>query len=219
MKKSSHAGRLALSALLLVFCGALRAMAAEEVYAVDPVHSNVQFRIRHLMSRVTGSFNSYSGEIRLDRKNLSKGSVALEVDAASIDTRNEKRDQHLKSAEFFDVEKFPTLTFKSTKITVDAKDPNKLTVAGDLTMHGVTKPVTLDVQVEGFGKDPWGNERVGFVVDGGVNRKDFGILWNQALDAGGTLLGDEVELLIAIEGVKKVEAPPEEKKAGEAKKG
>jgi polyisoprenoid-binding protein YceI len=219
MQRSNRTRLLGLLVTMLALAASLPALAAEDVYTIDPAHSNVQFRIRHLMSKVTGSYTKFSGDIRLDRANLAKGSVTLDIDAASIDTDNEKRDGHLKSADFFDVEKNPKITFKSTKVTVDPKDPNKLTVAGDLTMHGVTKPVTLDVAVQGFMKDPWGNERAGFDVSGKLNRKDFGVVWNKTLDEGGTLLGDDVEILIAIEAVKEVPQAPEAKKAEGVKKG
>lgn len=211
-----HALPVALFALALA---AAPALAAEEVFTIDPVHTSVQFRIRHFVSRVTGSFNTYSGEVHLDRANLAKGSVAFELDAASIDTRNEKRDGHLRGPDFFDVEKNPKITFKSTKVTVDEKNPNNLSVAGDLTMHGVTKPITLVAVLEGFLTDPWKNERVGFTVSGTIDRKDFGIVWNQTLDQGGTMLGDDVEVMIGIEAVKKAAAAPETKKTEETKKG
>jgi polyisoprenoid-binding protein YceI len=219
MQRSNRTRFVGLLVTMLALVASLPALAADDVYSIDPSHSNVQFRVRHLMSKVTGSYTKFSGEIRLDRANLAKGSVTLDIDAASIDTANEKRDAHLKSADFFDVEKNPKLTFKSTKVTADPKDPNKLTVVGDLTMHGVTKPVTLDVAVQGFMKDPWGNERAGFDVSGKLNRKDFGVVWNKTLDEGGTLLGDDVEILIAIEAVKEVPQAPEAKKAEEVKKG
>src|SRR5262245_19006082 len=219
MQRSNRARLLGLLVTILVLAAALPALAANDAYSVDPVHSNVQFRIRHLMSKVTGSYTKFSGKIQLDRANLASGSVTLDIDAASIETKNEKRDAHLKSADFFDVEKNPKITFKSTKVTVDPKDPNKLTVLGDLTMHGVTKPVTLNVELGGFMKDPWGNDRACFDVSGKLDRKDFGLLWNKTLDEGGTLLGDDVEILIAIEAVKEKPEAPEAKKTEGTKKG
>jgi polyisoprenoid-binding protein YceI len=191
------------------------ALAAEQTYSFDPSHSSMGFRVRHLMSKVAGNFGSFTGELRMDPADLAKGSVSLEIDASSIDTANEKRDGHLKSADFFAADSFPKITFKSTKVT--SKSEDHLLVDGLLTMRGVTKPVTLDVVYGGMMTDPWGNTRTGFDVTGKVNRKDFGILWNKTLDQGGTLLGEDVDLVISIEAVQAAEEPAAGK--GEAKKG
>lgn len=198
---------LAMTTLL----GVRPARAAEEVYTIDPVHSGVTFKIRHLTTKTPGEFDNFSGEIRLDRKDPANSVVSVEIDAASINTRNEDRDKHLRSPDFFAVDSFPKIIFKSTKVAV--KDESHLVLDGLLTIRGVTKPVALNVEVGGFARDPWGNDRAGFEATTKVNRKDFGIVWNKALDAGGFLLGDDVEIAIAVEAVKKVE------KASEAKKG
>ncbi len=209
----------ALLAALFAFAVAVPALAAEEVYSIDPVHSNVSFRIRHLTAKVTGAFMTYTGEIRLDRADLSKGSVTFEIETASINTNNTDRDNHLRSPDFFEAEKHPKITFKSTKVTVDKDDPNRMSVDGMLAMKGVSKPVSLKVELGGFVKDPWGNEKAGFDVTGRLNRKDYGILWNKALDAGGFVLGDDVDVMISLEAAKKKEPAPETKKAEEGKKG
>lgn len=174
---------------------------AAETYTVDASHSEANFKIRHMMSNVTGSFNDFSATVLLDRKNPSASSVDFTINAASVDTDNESRDKHLKSAEFFEVEKYPTITFKSTKIVPAGKD--RYNVTGKLTIRDVTKVVTLPVAFLGFGKDPWGNERAGFEIETTLNRKDYGLKWNKALDQGGYLLADDVKVMIDLEGVKK----------------
>ena len=168
------------------------ALAAPDVYKIDPVHSQVNFSIRHLVSRVQGRFRTVGGEITLDKDNLAASKVTAEIDATSIDTGNEKRDGHLKSDDFFKTEKNPKITFASTAVTAPSKD--KLSVVGNLTMAGVTKPVTLDVNVNGFMPG-----LAGFEAKTKVNRKDFGINWNRTLDAGGVLLGDDVDITITVE--------------------
>ncbi len=209
----------ALLAALFVLALAAPALAAEEIFTIDPVHSSVHFKIRHLTAKVTGAFMTYTGEIRLDRADLSKGSVTFEIETASINTNNTDRDNHLRSPDFFEAEKHPKITFKSTKVTVDKDDPNMLTVDGTLAMKGVSKPVSLKVELGGFVADPWGNEKAGFDVTGRLNRKDYGIAWNKALDAGGFILGDDVDVMISLEAAKKKEPAPETKKAEETKKG
>lgn len=170
------------------------------VYSIDNSHSSVGFSIRHLVSNVHGSFQKFSGTVDLDEKNLSKLAVAADIDPASIFTNEPKRDAHLQSADFFDVQKFPKMTFKSSS----AKDlgNGKVELTGDLTMHGVTKPVTLSVSFLGADKDPWGNTRAGFSATGKVNRKDYGIVWNKTLDNGGVMVGDDVTIQIDVEAVK-----------------
>jgi polyisoprenoid-binding protein YceI len=170
-----------------------------ETFTIDPAHSEVGFQIRHLVSQVRGRFNDFSGTIQLDPKNLPSSSVEFQIKAASIDTNQPDRDKHLRSADFFDVEKFPEITFKSKSIKPAGKDTYNVT--GTLTMHGVSKevPVTL----LGQAKDPWGNTRAGFETATTLNRKDYGIVWNKALDNGGALLGDDVKVEINLETVKK----------------
>ncbi len=177
----------------------LPALASAEVksFKVDPAHSNVGFSIRHLMSKVRGAFGQFEGTIQYDPANPSASSVSFTVQAASIDTQHEDRDKHLRSPDFFDVEKFPTLTFKST--SVKAAGDGQLEVTGDLTIHGVTKSVTVPVEVLGMGPHPRGGQVAGFESEFTVNRKDFGIVWNRILDAGGALLGDEVTIELAVE--------------------
>ena len=178
---------------------------AADTYVVDKSHSEVSFQIRHMMSKVRGYFGDFTGTINADSAKPEASSVEFTIKATSINTANEDRDKHLRSADFFEVEKFPEISFKSSKIKLLGKDRYEAT--GDLTMHGVTKVVTLPVSFLGVAKDPWGNERAGFETATSLNRKDFGIVWNKALDAGSLLLGDEVSISIAMETVKKKEAP------------
>jgi polyisoprenoid-binding protein YceI len=170
-------------------------------WKLDPTHSGVHFSVRHLMvSKVRGAFTGYAVDLAFDPKNPTAGKVDVSVDVSTIDTKEEKRDAHLKSADFFDVEKYPTMTFKSGK--VEAKDAENFLVHGDLTIHGVTKPVVLDVEFTGEAKDPWGNSKAGFSAHTSINRKDFGLGWNQALETGGVLVGEKVEITIDLELVK-----------------
>ena len=175
---------------------------AADTFNVDKTHSSAQFKIRHMMSNVTGNFGDFSGTITADREKPSNSSVEFAMKAASINTADEDRDKHLRSADFFDAAQFPEIAFKSTKITsTGTKDLYNVT--GNFTMHGVTKVLTIPVTFLGFGKDPWGNERAGFEIETTLNRKDFGINWNKALDQGGYLLADEVKVTINLEAVKK----------------
>lgn len=177
-------------------------LAAPEVYKIDPNHTQVNFSIRHLVSRVQGRFRTVGGEIALDKDNWAASKVTAEIDATTIDTGNEKRDGHLKSDDFFKTEKNPKITFVSTGVTAPGKD--KLSVAGDLTMAGVTKPVTLDVTINGFMPG-----LAGFEAKTKVNRKDFGINWNHTLDTGGVVLGDDVDITITVEAkLPAKDAPP-----------
>ncbi len=172
-----------------------------DTFNVDKVHSESTFQVRHMMSKVSGKFDDFSGKVNADRAKPSASSVEFTIKAASINTGNADRDKDLRSANFFDVEKFPEITFKSSAI-VPTKKKDVYDVTGDLTMHGVTKHVTLPVEFNGFGKDPWGGERAGFSLTTTINRKDYGINWNKALDNGGVLLGEEVTININIEAVK-----------------
>ena len=169
-------------------------------YNIDPAHSQVGFKVRHLMSQVRGGFNEFSGTVSLNPAKLETSSVEFKIKAASIDTGVADRDKHLRSPDFFDVEKYPELTFKSTSIKATGKDAYAVT--GNLTIHGVTKQVTLPVTFLGTARDPWGNERAGFETSATLDRKDYGIVWNQALDAGGFILGDEVKIDIGLEAIK-----------------
>ena len=183
-------------AVLLLAWGASAA-----TYEADPSHSKVGFQIRHLVSQVPGSFNDFTATIEYYEKKPEKSSVKAEIKTVSIDTDNEKRDAHLRGEDFFDVEKHPTTTFESTK--VKKVDDDTLQVEGILNLHGVEKPVTLDVEVHGTIKNPWGKMVAGFTATTTINRKDFGIEWNKALDQGGFMLGDDVKLTINIEAAAK----------------
>ena len=174
---------------------------AAEVYTIDTVHSEADFKIRHMMASVSGSFTDFSGTISIDRLNPSASSVEFTIKAASIDTKEPKRDKHLRSADFFDAEQFPTITFKSTRVTPAGKDLYNVT--GLFTMHGVTKSITLPVKFLGFARDSWGNDVAGFEVETVIDRKDYGIVWNKALDYGGLYLGDEVNVSMSIEAARK----------------
>ena len=189
---------LALTALPLF------AQDAPEAWSVDKGHSTATFKIRHFTANVVGQFRDFDGAIHIDRANPARSSVEFTIQAKSIDTGSERRDNHLRSADFFDVEKFPTITFKSTAVAARSKDV--FDVTGDLTMHGVTKRVTLPVTFLGFMKHPRG-EKAGFEIETTLNRKDYGITWNRALDEGGFLLSDEVKVSINLEVDKKVPAP------------
>lgn len=201
--------RNALRALALVvalsFASAVQA--APTTYAIDTNHSHVGFSVRHFFSKVPGNFTKFTGSIVYDPAKPAEAKVNAEIDASSINTRNEKRDGHLKTEDFFWAEKHPTLTFESSKVT--AAGEGKLKVEGNLTMRGVTKPVVLDVTYLGAGETGNGESRAGFEAVTKVNRKDFGINWNRTLDQGGVMLGDDVEIRIDIEAVHKSEAKAE----------
>jgi polyisoprenoid-binding protein YceI len=158
--------------------------------------------VRHMMSKVTGKFDDFSGVVNVDRANPAASSVEFTIKTASINTGDANRDKHLRTADFFDAEKNPEIHFKSTSIS-PSKTKNVYNVTGDLTMRGVTKRVTLPVEFLGFQKDPWGNERAGFAVETTLNRKDYGINWNKALDNGGFLVGDDVKISINLETLPK----------------
>ena len=188
---------LALAAVLAVIVPAVRA----DVYEIDASHSQVGFRIRHLVGKVPGRFTKFSGTVEFTPGKPETWKATASIDPASINTDNEKRDGHLRSPDFFDVEKHPEMSFKSVKVAGFKGDKAKL--HGELTMHGVTKPVVLDLELGGTTKDPWGNTRAGFTATGTINRKDFGIVWNKALDADGLMLGEEVSISLEVEAVLK----------------
>jgi len=188
--------------LALLLAGALMVGSAafagtEKNYAIDNAHSTASFKIKHLVSKVAGSFKDFSGTFTFDEKNPKSFKGSFSIKADSIFTNEAKRDEHLKSADFFDTAKFPTLTFVAKELkSVGGK---KYKLSGDFTMHGVTKAVTFDTEYLGAGKDPWGNDKVGFSATTRINRKDFGMVWNKVLDNGGILLGEEVEIDVQIE--------------------
>jgi len=180
-------------------------VAAQSAWAFDQAHSSVNFTVRHMVvSKVRGRFTKWDGTLAMDETNPAGGSVEVAIDAGSIDTGVEQRDGHLKSPDFFDVAKYPTLTFRSTK--VEAAGAGALRVTGDLTMHGVTRPVVLEVEYSGSAKDPWGGVRAGFSARTTIDRKDFGLTYNQLLETGGVLVGETVEIAIEAEMVKQVPA-------------
>lgn len=167
-------------------------------YVIDTAHSSVEFAIKHMVfSTAKGRFNQFSGTINLDEGDLANSSVNVTIDAASIDTRDEGRNGHLKSADFFDVETYPTITFVSTGVKV--RGDSEFDVTGDLTIHGVTQSVVLKAEKTGEGVNPWGMKVAGFAATTKINRKDFGLNWNAALEAGGVLVADEVKISIEIE--------------------
>ncbi|NUP10853.1 MAG: YceI family protein [Polyangiaceae bacterium] len=170
-------------------------------WQLDTTHSGIHFAVRHMViSKVRGAFTRWDGKLEFDAQRLDDSRVSVRIDAASIDTREAKRDEHLRSADFFDVEQFPALTFESKK--VEKRGESDYRIVGDLTIHGVTKEVTLETEYLGGGKDPWGNERIGFQAKTTISRKDFGLGWNQVLEAGGVLVGEQVEISLDIQAVK-----------------
>ncbi len=166
---------------------------------IDPEHSTIGFRVRHLISTVNGRFNEFSGGIEYDAENLSLSSVKVTIQAASVDTNVAARDKDLRSKRFFDVEKHPTLDFESDSITDVSGSKGK--IKGRLTIHGVTKPVVLDAEFLGQSKDPWGNEHFGFQARTTISRKEFGMRWNEVIEAGGLMVGDEIEIILDISAV------------------
>ncbi|MDD2806611.1 MAG: YceI family protein [Elusimicrobiales bacterium] len=185
---------------------ALLAQAAAATYKIDEAHSAVTFKVAHMaISKVSGRFDKFSGTIEYTPGDTKTWKTEAVIDAASINTGVEARDKHLRGPDFFDVEKFPTLTFKTVKVTGYKNMKGKL--HGELTMHGVTKPVVLDVEGSGPVKDPWGNERMAAVAKTTINRKDFGLGWNQVLETGGLLVGEKIEITLEIEAVKEKPAP------------
>jgi polyisoprenoid-binding protein YceI len=173
-----------------------------DTWQIDPAHTNVEFTVRHLMiSNVKGQFEKTTGTINSDPANLASSSIDASIDASSINTRVDMRDGHLKSPDFLDVAKYPTITFKSTKVEADG--PGKWKVTGDLTLHGVTKPVVLAVEATGTPiKDPMGKTRAGASASTKIDRRDFGLIWNKALEAGGVVVGDEIAISIDLEAIK-----------------
>ena len=182
-----------------VVLAAVAACAEPLKLSIDAQHSTVGFRVRHLVTKVNGQFRSFEGSIDFDHQNPAASKVVVTIQAASIDTNVEARDKDLRSARFFDVAKHPTLAFASTGVAdvVGAKGRIK----GILTMHGVSREVALDAEFLGSGKDPWGNQRYGFHAATKINRKDFGMAWNEVIEAGGVLVGDEVEITLDVEAV------------------
>jgi polyisoprenoid-binding protein YceI len=186
--------------MLAVFAaGLLAAPAAAETFQLDQDHTKVMFSVRHLgISKVTGRFTKFEGSFDYDAGQPKSWKTDATIDASSINTDVEARDKHLRSADFFDVEKCPKIEFKSTKVT--GVKGGKAKLHGDLTIHCVTKPVVLDLEINGSVKDPWGGTHVGASATGKINRKDFGLTWNKALETGGLLVGEEVEITLEVDG-------------------
>jgi polyisoprenoid-binding protein YceI len=170
-------------------------------YKIDVDHSDVMFKVKHLMiSTVTGVFKKFDATLEVDEEDLSNAKVSFEADIDSVDTKNEQRDGHLKSDDFFNAEKFPKMTFKSTSITKE--DDNEFTLTGDLTIRDVTKSVNLKVEYNGSTVDPWGMTRMGFEVSGKINRKEYGLKWSAVTEAGGIVVADDVKLAMNVEMIK-----------------
>ena len=171
--------------------------AAVRIFAIDKTHSEATFQVRHLITKVRGRFADFAGTITFNEAQPAQSSVSFEIQAASIDTSTPDRDAHLRSDDFFAVDKYPTITFESTGIT--AAGGNDYQVAGNLTMRGVTKPITIPVTLLGTAVDPWGNQKLAFEGELTINRKDYGLNWNAALEAGGFLVGDDVKISLSIQ--------------------
>lgn len=170
-------------------------------YEIDPAHSSVAFKVKHLaISTVPGRFGDVSGRFSFDPTRVDASKAEAKIAVASIDTMDAKRDDHLKGADFFDIPKFPSITFKTNKVEKVSETAFK--AVGDLTIHGITRPVTLDVTYGGSAKDPWGKERAAFEAKTLINRKDFGLTWSKTLETGGLVVGDDVQISLEIEGVK-----------------
>lgn len=174
-------------------------------WTIDPTHAEIAFAVRHLMlATVRGRFGAVTGTVQFDETNPSASKIDVTIDVASIDTRQEMRDNHLRSPDFFDAANHPTMRFVSTKIEGDTN--GEFTLIGDLTIRGVTKEVALEASLQGRAIDPWGNDRMGFEAKGKISRGAFGLTWNQALEAGGVTVGDEVKLSLDVEIVKQAAA-------------
>lgn len=171
-----------------------------EIWVLDPTHSELTFKVKHLMiSNVKGEFKNFTADI--ENENLKNISIKVSVDTSSVYTNNSDRDNHLKSADFFDVDNYPVMTFESTNFT--KVDDTELKLKGMLTIKGIRKEIELDVEYGGTNKDPWGNEKAGFSLNGKINRKDWGLAWNAALETGGVLVSDEVKISGEVQFVRK----------------
>jgi polyisoprenoid-binding protein YceI len=175
------------------------ATTAAQAYAIDKAHSDVTFQVRHLLTKVRGRFSDFGGTIQFDEEQPEHSSVSLTIDAATVDTNNADRDQHLRSDDFFAVGTFPTMTFASSRVARTSSDTYD--VSGTLTIRGVAREIALPVTYLGSAKDPWGNARAGFETDITINRKDFGLAWNATLETGGFLVGDDVRISLSIQAV------------------
>jgi polyisoprenoid-binding protein YceI len=192
-----------IAAITAIIALALPLAASASTWTIDPDHTNVGFKVRHLMvSNVRGNFEKESGVIELNDQDITKSKVEVTIDTRSVNTNVQKRDDHLRSADFLNVAAYPTMSFVSKKVAKAGKD--RLKVTGNLTLHGVTREVVLDVEGPSQeSKDPWGNIRRGASASTTINRKDFGLVWNKALETGGVVVGDEVNITLEIEMIKK----------------
>lgn len=189
------------SIALLLLVGVFGTFVQAEEWKVDKAHSSVGFSVRHLVvSKIRGNFGDFTGMMNFDGKNLEAGSVEFTVQTTSVDTDNEDRDKHLRTDDFFNVEKFPVMVFKSKKIVKGDGDSFKL--IGDLTIRDVTREVAFEVEFNGVVTDPWGGTRAGFSAETTINRKDFNIKWNQTLDGGGLVVGEDVKIIVEVEWIK-----------------
>ena len=171
------------------------------VWAVDPAHTSIDFTVRHLViAKVRGAFRVDSGTIEIPEGGKIPAAITVKIDAKSIDTREPQRDDHLRSADFLDAETYPFMEFKSTSVAPNGE--TEFTVTGDLTLHGTTKSVQLKGEYEGAAKDPWGNDRVAYSATGRINRKDFGLTWNQTLETGGVMVGEDLDITISVQAIK-----------------
>jgi polyisoprenoid-binding protein YceI len=178
---------------------------SNQSWKVDDTHSSIHFSVRHMVvSKVKGSFERWTSELAIDDSDLTRSSVSVTIDAASIETRTAQRDQHLRSADFLDVERFPHIVFKSKRIEREGEGQDRYRMIGDLTIKDVTREVTLDVEYSGMEKDPWGGQRAGFTAHTAVERKDFGLTWNLLLETGGVVVGDKISIDIEIEAVRQL---------------
>ena len=174
---------------------------AQTKWIIDPTHSEILFKVKHLMiTNVKGEFRTFQGEVNSANDDFSKASIQLSIESKSVFTNEENRDNHLKGADFFDVEKYPTIDFVGTSF--DKVNDEKYTLTGNLTMKGISKEVKLDVEFGGVNKDPWGNQKAGFSVSGKINRKDWELNWNAALETGGVLVSEEVRISAEVQFVK-----------------
>ncbi|MHB2019835.1 MAG: YceI family protein [Candidatus Xenobia bacterium] len=176
-----------------------------QIWEIDAAHSGVHFSVKHMViSKVRGRFGKLTGTISVEEDDRKRAQVHVDIDTASVDTGEAQRDGHLRSADFLDAERYPTITFESLR--VEDVDRDNFRLIGNLTLHGVTREVALEVEAGGRGRDPWGGERAGFTAKTYINRKDFGLAWNQVLETGGVLVGERIDIELEVELLRKVEA-------------
>jgi len=202
MRIAKGVSALLVAVIMLTLASVTVSRAEAATYVIDPDHSQVIFKVKHMgISTVTGRFDLMEGSYAFDDEDISKSSVETTITTASINTNKQKRDDHLKSPDFLDVAKYPAITFKSKEVKKGNGD--EFTIIGDLTINGVTKQVELDAEYGGKAKDPMGNERTAFTAKTKIDRKDYGLTWNKTLDSGGFLVGDDVNIELNVEGIRK----------------